>query len=136
MYEEFYKKRYEAVRAVAGELMVRLEALEQEIDYKKLYQMFNNDGYELYCTAEKMTGINLSNSFPIEECRGEFETANGYELLSWIIKAKFGCINWSYKEGTPYETIESVSFEGKEKEINQFYKQIYKQTMHELLGCK
>ena len=80
-----------------------------------------------------MTHVNVYSFFPTEDNLGYFEEANGYVLLDWIIKAKFGEIDWKLLN-PPYEIAGKVSYEGQEENISDFYKDLYKETVLQMLS--
>lgn len=101
--------------------------------YYRLADVLYSGGFRLHQVAKKITGIDVSYAFPTEDNLGYFEEADGYELVEWIIKAKYGQIEW-VQLNSPYEKAGNVSFEGKEEDIATFYKELYKETVLQLLS--
>lgn len=108
-----------------------------DADYEALYQklegVLDPGGYRLYDEAKKRTRIDICSFFPTEDNLGYFENMDGHALLLWLVKAKFGEIEWE-QLNPPYERAGSVSFEGQEENISEFYRQLYKETVQTLLS--
>lgn len=100
--------------------------------YKAMAEEVDPDGFRLIQIAEKLTNIDVCHYFKTEDQLGYFEEANGYELLEWLIKAKFGNIEWIQLQ-SPYEKAGRVSFHGQEKNIQEFLETLYKKTVFRLL---
>lgn len=116
---------------------VLLRLVSEGTDYEAIYHevssVFDPEGYRLHDMAKKMTGIDVCSFFPTEDNLGYFEEANGYVLLDWIVKAKFGDIDWE-PLNPPYEIAGKVSYEGQEENISDFYKELYKETVLQMLS--
>ena len=113
------------------------QAVSEGADYEAIYYevdaAFDPDGYRLHDMAKKMTGIDVCSFFPTEDNLGYFEDADGHALLNWIIKARFGEIEWE-PLNAPYEIAGEVSFEGQEENISDFKKELYRETVLLLLS--
>lgn len=130
-------ERCRKLEAISDTLKVLLLSLiPPNADYEKIYMeladIYDPEGFCLHNVAKKMTNIDVCSYFATEDNLGYFEAADGYELLGWIIKAKFGEIEWR-QLNPPYEIAESVSLNGRDKEIEYFYKKLYKETVLKLL---
>lgn len=114
-----------------------LSLLPKDADYEPIYfglaDVLDPEGFRLHQIAKKITGIDVIYAFPTEDNLGYFEESDGYELIEWIIKAKFGEIEW-VQLNSPYEKAGNVSLEGKEEDIAKFYKELYKETVLQLLS--
>lgn len=114
-----------------------LDVIPGDANYETIYQelagMLDPDGYCLYDEARKRTRIDVCSFFPTEDNLGYFENLDGHGLLLWLVKAKFGEIEWE-PLNPPYERAGSVSFEGQEENISEFYRQLYKETVQTLLS--
>lgn len=114
-----------------------LPLIPNDADYEPIYfslaDVLDPEGFRLHQVAKKITGIDEINAFPTEDNMGYFEEADGHELVDWIIKAKYGEIEW-VQLNPPYEKAGNVSFEGKEEDIATFYKELYKETVLQLLS--
>lgn len=114
-----------------------LPLIPKDADYEPIYfslaDVLDPEGFRLHQIAKKITGIDEIYAFPTEDNMGYFEESDGYELVEWIVKAKFGEIEW-VQLNSPYEKADNVSFEGKEEDIATFYKELYKETVLQLLS--
>lgn len=120
------------IRDILVKIIVGAEETDYEALYNELADICDPEGFTLYDVAKDITHIDVCSFFPTEDCLGRFENANGRDLVGWITKAKFGDIEWE-QLNAPYEIAASVSFEGRDKEIDDFYKKLYKETALKLL---
>lgn len=114
-----------------------VDVISDDADYEALYQSLEDvldpGGYRLYDEAKKRTRIDVCSFFPTEDNLGYFENLDGHGLLLWLVKAKFGEIEWE-PLNPPYERAGSVSFGGQEENISEFYRELYKKTVQTLLS--
>lgn len=102
--------------------------------YSQVYTFLDKEGFNLYRTAKEISGIDIYSCFSTEDMLGYFEEANGFSLFEWLIKAKFGEIEWEQLECGPYEMASYVSYKGKETAIAEFKLRVYRLTVCRLFG--
>lgn len=103
--------------------------------YHLLSGFYDEEGFRLYGKAKEITGIDVYRSFPTEDNLGYFEESDGFNLLGWIMKEKFGDIEWE-PLNPPYEIAGNVSFDGREEEMDNFMEELYKMTIYSFFDTK
>ena len=71
--------------------------------YCKFAAQLDEDGFRLYCAAQRITGFQPYDAFPYEDNRGAFEAADGHTLLHYLEAAHFDAVTWEIVPGTTYE---------------------------------
>ena len=101
---DFSEKKYAALQAALDVFCPKLESLAEMMKfYETISPSLDPQGFTLYRTAEKMTGIDLYSYFAYEDSHGMFEEMNGRQLLHWLTAARFGSMEWETVTGTCYE---------------------------------
>lgn len=100
----FSEKKAESLQAALDVFCPKLESLAEMMKFYELISpSLDPQGFTLYHTAEKMTGIDLYSYFAYEDSHGMFEEMNGRQLLRWLTAARFGAVEWEIVTGTCYE---------------------------------
>lgn len=101
---DFSEKKSSALQAALDVFCPKLESLPEMMKFYELISpSLDPQGFTLYRTAEKITGMNLYSYFAYEDSRGMFEAMNGRQLLHWLTAAQFGSVEWETVTGTCYE---------------------------------
>ena len=101
---DFSEKKYAALQAALDVFCPKLESPAEMMKfYETISPSLDPQGFTLYRTAEKITGMNLYSYFAYEDSRGMFEAMNGRQLLNWLTAAQFGSVEWEIVTGTIYE---------------------------------
>ena len=127
------KQKLETAKSVIEALTNALiqEGKSGEEIYKMISPIADPRGFALYRTAEKLTDCAPSSYFHYEDNRGAFEDLNGFELIEWLEKAKFGEITWVV--ACPgYEKMESCTLDKNTEEYKSYKNNLYAQTVKTL----
>lgn len=101
---DFSEKKSSALQAALDVFCPKLESPAEMMKfYETISPSLDPQGFTLYRTAEKITGMNLYSYFAYEDSRGMFEAMNGRQLLNWLTAAQFGSVEWEIVTGTIYE---------------------------------
>lgn len=105
-------------------------------EMRRLYECvaphLDADGFKLYFAAEAMTGFNSSTAFPYEDARGQFEEADGTQLMGYLIADRFGAVDWDIVPGTSYESATLGEVDMTTPEYQVFQKQLYEKTLRKM----
>ena len=99
--------------------------------YSMLRDTFDKDGFKLYFTAKELTGVNLYTEFYAEDCMGYFENLDGFGLLLWLERAKFG-VN-KYEISGSYELWSSGTIDRTTEQYRSFTDDLYRITVSKIL---
>ncbi len=89
-------------------------------------------GFHLYFSAQKLTGIELSDCFPYEDNRGLFEGMDGRQLLRWLTAAHFQAVDWAVVPGTTYERATLREMDTSTPKYQAFEKQLYEKALERM----
>lgn len=89
-------------------------------------------GFALYHTAKKLTGIDVSSFFPYEDNRGLFEEMDGRQLLCWLTAAHFHAVDWTVVPGTPYERATLREVDTSSRSYQAFQRELYGKALERM----
>ena len=132
-YMNFLSHKAEALRDALGEFCPRLSTPE---DMKRFYDTISPSmdaqGFTLYRTAQKMTGIDVPSCFPYEDNRGLFEVMDGHQLMGWLTAVHFQAVDWEIIPGTCYEAAALREVGTSTPEYQAFEKQLYEKVLERM----
>lgn len=100
--------------------------------YECVAPRMDEEGFRLYWAAKKLTGFDLYGSFPYEDARGEFETADGHRLMGYLEAECFGDVDWDIVSGTCYERATSMEVNRESPAYQAFQKQLYETVLRDM----
>ena len=119
-----------ALLAVLTEFCPKLSSVE---DMKRLYDTaspsMDPNGFTLYRTAQKMTGINIHNVFAYEERQGLFAGADAHLQMQYLVASHFDAVEWTAVSGTCYESAALQEVNTASPEYRAFEKQLYRKAL-------
>ena len=129
----FSEKKAEALQAALDAFCPKLASLEEMTRfYDTLSPSLDPQGFTLYHTAEKMTGIDLYGYFAYEDSRGLFEEMDGRRLLRWLTAARFGAVDWEIVTGTCYEEATLREVDTSMPEYRAFAAELYRKVLEHM----
>lgn len=90
------------------------------------------DGFVLYATAKEMTGFKFHEAFPYEDARGQFEEADGHQLMVYLLAHHFGAVDWEIIPGTCYERAVLSDVDMATVEYQAFEKELYERVLRKM----
>lgn len=124
------EKKSSALQAALDVFCPKLESLAEMMKfYETISPSLDPQGFTLYHTAEKMTGIDLYSYFAYEDSRGMFETMNGRQLLRWLTAARFDAVEWEIVTGTIYEQALLREVDTSTPEYRAFESSLYRKVL-------
>lgn len=127
---DFSEKKSAALQAALDVFCPKLESLAEMMKFYELISpSLDPQGFTLYHTAEKMTGIDLYSYFAYEDSRGMFETMNGRQLLRWLTAARFDAVEWEIVTGTIYEQALPREVDTSTPEYQAFECSLYRKVL-------
>lgn len=97
--------------------------------YCKFAAQLDEDGFQLYHAAQRITGFQPYDAFPYEDNRGAFEAADGHTLLRYLEAAHFDAVTWEIVPGTTYERAILGKVDTTTPEYRAFREAIYKDAL-------
>lgn len=129
----FSEKKAEALQSALDAFCPKLASLEEMTRfYDTLSPSLDPQGFTLYHTAEKMTGIDLYGYFAYEDSRGLFEEMDGRRLLRWLTAARFGAVDWEVVTGTCYEEATLREVDTSTPEYQAFEAELYRKVLERM----
>ncbi len=127
------QRRAEALTAALCTFCPMLStANEMQKFYECVAPHMDADGFKLYFTAEQMTGFKSYDAFPYEDARGQFEEADGNQLMGYLIAYRFGAVDWDIVPGTCYERATLTEVDTATPEYQAFQKELYEKTLRKM----
>lgn len=90
------------------------------------------DGFMLYCTAKKLSGMDVPGLFPYEEACGVFKEASGHQLMSYLTACCFNAVEWNTVPGSMYERAELGEVDTTTPEYRRFERQLYESVLERM----
>lgn len=129
----FSEKKAEALQSALDAFCPKLASLEEMTRfYDTLSPSLAPQGFTLYHTAEKMTGIDLYGYFAYEDSSGLFEEMDGRRLLRWLTAARFGAVDWEIVTGTIYEEATLREVDTSTPEYQAFEAELYRKVLERM----
>lgn len=132
-YSAFLSHKAEALRDALAEFCPKLSTPE---DMKRLYDTISPSmdaqGFTLYRTAQKLTGIDVPSLFPYEDNRGLFEVMDGHQLMDWLTAVHFQAVDWEIIPGSTYESATLLEVDTTTPEYQSFEKQLYEKVLERM----
>ena len=129
----FTGKKAEALQSALDAFCPKLASLEEMTRfYDTLSPSLDPQGFTLFRTAEKMTGIDLYGYFAYEDSRGLFEEMDGRRLLRWLTAARFGAVDWEIVTGTCYEEATLREVDTSTPEYQAFEAELYRKVLERM----
>lgn len=129
----FTEKKAEALQSALDAFCPKLASLEEMTRfYGTLSPSLDPQGFTLFRTAEKMTGIDLYGYFAYEDSRGLFEEMDGRRLLRWLTAARFGAVDWEIVTGTCYEEATLREVDTSTPEYQAFEAELYRKVLERM----
>ena len=129
----FTEKKAEALQSALDAFCPKLASLEEMTRfYDTLSPSLDPQGFTLFRTAEKMTGIDLYGYFAYEDSRGLFEEMDGRRLLRWLTAARFGAVDWEIVTGTCYEEATLREVDTSTPEYQAFEAELYRKVLERM----
>lgn len=100
--------------------------------YNRIAPHLDAEGFRLYAVARKLTGFSEYQAFPYEDARGLFETANGHQLMKYLIADHFDAVDWDIVPGTCYEAASLLPADTSTPEYQAFERAVYEETLRSL----
>ena len=97
--------------------------------YNRIAPHLDAEGFRLYAVARKLTGFSEYQAFPYEDARGLFETADGYQLMKYLIADHFDAVDWNIVPGTCYEAASLLPVDTSAPEYQAFERAVYEETL-------
>ena len=132
-YIDFLIHKSNMLRDALAEFCPKLSTPE---DMKRFYDTISPSkdaqGFTLYRTAQKMTGIDVPSCFPYEDNRGLFEVMDGHQLMGWLTAVHFQAVDWEIIPGTCYEAAALREVGTSTPEYQAFEKQLYEKVLERM----
>lgn len=127
---DFSEKKYAALQAALDVFCPKLESLAEMMKfYETISPSLDPQGFTLYHTAEKMTGIDLYSYFAYEDSHGMFEEMTGSQLLRWLTTVRFQAVEWEIVSGTCYERAVLHKVDTSTPEYRAFECELYRKVL-------
>ncbi|WP_325213476.1 hypothetical protein [Oscillibacter sp.] len=129
----FAEKRAEAMKSVLDTFCPKLDSLESMLRfYETISPSLDPQCFTLYRMAKEMTGIDPCSYFAYEDSRGQFEEADGRQLLRWLTAAHFGAVDWEIVTGTCYEEAILREVDTSTPEYRAFEEKLYRKALERM----
>ena len=129
----FSEKKSAALQAALDAYCPKLSSLAEMIRfYETVSPSLDPQGFTLFRTAKKMTGIDLYSYFAYEDSRGLFEQMDGRQLLRWLTSARFGAVDWEIVTGTIYEEAVLREVDASAPEYLAFEAKLYQKVLERM----
>ncbi len=129
----FSEKKSAALQAALNAYCPKLSFLAEMIRfYETVSPSLDPQGFTLFRTAKKMTGIDLYSYFAYEDSRGLFEQMDGRQLLRWLTAARFGAVDWEIVTGTIYEEAVLREVDTSAPEYLAFEAKLYRKALERM----
>lgn len=126
----FSEKKAEALQAALDAYCPKLSSLEEMLRfYETVSPSLDPQGFTLFRTAKKMTGVDLYSYFANEDSRGLFEQMDGRRLLRWLTAARFDAVDWEIVTGTIYEEANLRDVDTSTPEYQAFEAKLYRKVL-------
>lgn len=123
-------------KALMSAISVLLPEELAEKDLQALYECVEEyldpEGFTLYHTAAEITGFDISSAFPFEDARGQFEEADGHQLMRYLEAYCFGVVDWDVVPGTGYERASLGNVDRSTPKYQAFRWQLYDAVLRRL----
>ena len=130
---DFLSHKAEALQDALNEFCPRLSTPEElKRFYDTISPSMDAQGFTLYRTAQKMTGIDVPSCFPYEDNRGLFEVMDGHQLMGWLTAVHFQAVDWEIIPGTCYEAAALREVGTSTPEYQAFEKQLYEKVLERM----
>lgn len=127
------EQRVEALSAALTEFCPKLSTVEELQNlYECVAPTLDADGFTLYFAAQALTGFKSHEAFPYEDARGQFEEADGHQLMGYLLADRFGAVDWDIVPGTTYERATLGDVDTTTPEYQAFQKQLYEKTLQKM----
>ncbi|MDE7243994.1 MAG: hypothetical protein K2O18_08465 [Oscillospiraceae bacterium] len=130
---QYLSARADALLDALREFPPRLSTTE---DMKRFYDAvsynLDPDGFTLYRTAQKLSGVDVPGLFPYEEACGVFEKATGHQLMSYLTACCFDAVEWNTIPGSMYERAELGEVDTTTPEYQRFERQLYESVLERM----
>lgn len=127
------QRRTEALSVALAALCPKLStAGEMRRLYECVGPYLDPDGFTLYFAAQAMTGFKAHEAFPYEDARGQFEEADGHQLMGYLLAEEFGAVDWDIVPGTCYERATLGDVDKTTPEYQAFEQQLYEKTLRKM----
>lgn len=129
----FSEKKFSALQAALDAFCPKLESLAEMMKfYETISPSLDPQGFTLFRTAKKMTGIDLYSYFAYEDSRGLFEQMDGRQLLCWLTSARFSAVDWEIVTGTIYEEAVLREVDTSAPEYLAFEAKLYQKVLERM----
>lgn len=130
---KFFSQKAEALQDALTEFCPKLsEPEELKRFYDTISPNMDAQGFTLYRTAQKLTGIDVPSLFPYEDNRGLFEVMDGHQLMGWLTAVYFQAVDWEVIPGSCYEAATLQEVDTSTPEYQAFEKQLYEKVLERL----
>ena len=127
------ERRADGLSAALRSFCPRLSTVdEMQKFYECIAPYMDADGFARYFTAKKMTGFHSCHAFPYEDARGQFEEADGNELMGYLLADCFDAVEWDIVHGTSYERATLKDVDTNTPEYRTFQKELYEKTLRQM----
>ena len=127
------ERRTEALSAALAAFCPKLSTAEE---MRRFYECvgahLDPEGFKLYFAAQAMTGFKAHEALPFEDARGQFEEADGHQLMGYLLADQFGAVDWDIVPGTSYERATLGDVDKTTPEYRAFEKGLYKKVLRKM----
>ncbi len=132
-YSDFLSHKAEALQDALTEFCPRLSTPEElKRFYDTISPSMDAQGFTLYRTAQKMTGIDVPSCFPYEDNRGLFEEMDGHQLMGWLTAVHFQAVDWEIIPNSTYEYATLREVDTTTPEYREFERQLYTKVLERM----